>query len=110
MSYPTKIDEPALAAYRQRVAAKVAEIKGAILKWLEPRDNVGDSVCITNALFEIALDRHGAILEADGFELIEAAYQRALKRSRAHPTGRRHGAVINSEIILDRKLSDKRER
>jgi hypothetical protein len=83
MSDPTnKIDEAALAAYRQRTAAKVAEIKDALLKWLEPRDSEADSVCMTNALLETALDRHVAVHEADGFDLIEAAYRRALKRSR----------------------------
>ena len=82
MSDPTKPDEAALAAYRQRAAARVAEIKAAILKWLEPRDSVADSVSITRALLEIALDRHIEVHEANGFDLIESAYQRALKRSR----------------------------
>jgi hypothetical protein len=87
MSDPTsKDDDAALAAnvekLRQRMRAKVAEIKDALLKWLEPRDNAADDVCITNALFEIALDRHIALHEADGFDLIESAYRRALKRWR----------------------------
>ena len=87
MSDPTtKDDEAASAAnlekFRERSAARVAEIKGAIMKWLGPRDSVADSVCITNALLEIALDRHIAVHEADGFDLIESAYRRALKRSR----------------------------
>jgi hypothetical protein len=84
MSDPTtnKNDEAAVAAFRQRMAAKVAEIKGALLKWLEPRESEADGVCITNALLEIALDRHIAVHEADGFDLIEAAYRRALKRWR----------------------------
>jgi hypothetical protein len=49
MSNPTtKGDAATLDAaqkYRQRAAARVAEIKGALLKWLEPRDS--HSVCIT---------------------------------------------------------------
>ena len=68
--------------FRQRAAARVAEIKGALIKWLEPRDNPADSVCITRALLDLALDRHVAVHEADGFDLIESAYHRALKRSR----------------------------
>jgi hypothetical protein len=52
-------DEAALDAkvkkYRERMAARVAEIKGAIMAWLKPRDSLDDSVCITTALFEIAL-------------------------------------------------------
>jgi hypothetical protein len=87
MSDPAnKDDEAALAAkvekFRQRANARVAEIKSAIIKWLEPRDSIADSVSITSALLEIALDRHVAIHEANGFDLIEGAYQRALKRSR----------------------------
>ena len=68
--------------YRERMATKVAEIKGALMNWLEPRDSVADSVCITNALLELALDRHIAVHDANGFDLIESAYRRALKRSR----------------------------
>jgi hypothetical protein len=87
MSAPaTKHDGLALAAkveeYRNRANARVAEIKGAVVKWLEPRDSVADSVAITRALLDIALDRHVAVHEANGFDLIEGAYQRALKRSR----------------------------
>ena len=87
MSDPTqKDDDPVFAAklanYRQRSAAREAEIKSAILAWLAPRDNAADDVSITRALFDIALDRHVAVHEADGFDLIEAAYRRALQRSR----------------------------
>jgi hypothetical protein len=83
MSDPTtKIDEAALVAYRQRAAARVAEIKGAIMAWLEPRDSEADSVCVTRALLDIALDRHVAVHRAGGFDLIEAAYRRALQRWR----------------------------
>jgi hypothetical protein len=87
MPDPTsKDDEAALDAkvekFRQRADARVAEIKSAIMKWLEPRDSVADSVSITRALLDIALDRHVAIHEANAFDLIESAYQRALKRSR----------------------------
>lgn len=83
MSDPkTKIDEAALAAYRQRASAKVALIKEALLKWLQPHDSQADSVCITRALLEIALDRHVAVHEANGFDLIEVAYRRALERHR----------------------------
>ena len=81
-----KDDKAALDAkvekYRERMAAKVAEIKGALMNWLEPRDSVADSVCITNALLELALDRHVESHQGDGFDLIESAYRRALKRSR----------------------------
>lgn len=80
------VDEAALASkvrdYRQRMKARVAVIKGALVQWLEPRDNVADSVCITRALLEVALDRHVAVHDADGFELIESAYRRALERWR----------------------------
>jgi hypothetical protein len=83
---PAEDDEAALAAkvanYRKRMAARVAEIKGAIMAWLKPRDSEADSVCITNAFLEIALDRHVAVHEADGFDLIEAVYRRALERHR----------------------------
>ena len=79
-------DEAALDAkvkkYRERMVARVAEIKGAIMAWLKPRDSVADSVCITRALFEIAFDRHVAIHEANGFDLIESYYRRALERHR----------------------------
>ena len=68
--------------FRERSAARVAEIKGALMKWLEPRDSAADSVSITRALLEIALDRHVAVHDANGFDLIEAAYRHALKRSR----------------------------
>jgi hypothetical protein len=81
-----KDDEADLAAkvekFRERSAARVAEIKGALMKWLEPSDSEADSVCITRALLELALDRHIEVHEANGFDLIEAAYRRALKRSR----------------------------
>jgi hypothetical protein len=87
MSDPTaKDDEAAFAAsadkLRQRMTAKVAEIKGAIVTWLQPRDNEADGVCITTALLEVALDRHVAVHDSDGFDLIEAAYRRALERRR----------------------------
>jgi hypothetical protein len=87
MSDPTtKDDEAALAAnvekFRQRMAARVAEIKRAIMAWLKSRDNEADNVCITRALLEIALDRHIAVHRADGFDLIEAAYCRALTKWR----------------------------
>jgi hypothetical protein len=79
-------DEAALDAkvkkYRERMAARTAEIKGAIMAWLKPRDSVDDSVCITKALFEIAFDRHVEIHEANGFDLIESYYRRALERHR----------------------------
>jgi hypothetical protein len=49
-----KGDQAALDAklekYRQRSAARVAEIKGALMKWLEPRETEADAVCITRAL------------------------------------------------------------
>jgi hypothetical protein len=81
-----KDDEADLAAkvekFCERSAARVAEIKGSLMTWLEPRDNVADSVCVTNALLELALDRHVEVHEANGFDLIESAYRRALKRSR----------------------------
>ena len=85
---PEKSDteNPGIAAkierFRQRCAAREAEIKNEILLWLEPRDHPGDYVSVTRALFDIALDRHVKVHEADGFDLIEAAYRRALKRSR----------------------------
>jgi hypothetical protein len=83
----TKDDDAASAAnvekVCQRMAAQVAAIKATLVKWLEPRDNEADGICLTNALLEIALDRHIALHEADGFDLIEAAYRRALKRRRA---------------------------
>ncbi len=81
-----KDDKAALDAkvekYRERSAAREAEIKAALMNWLEPRDSVADSVCITNALLELALDRHIAVHDANGFDLIESAYRRALKRWR----------------------------
>ena len=81
-----KDDKAALDAkvekYRERSAAREAEIKAALMNWLEPRDSVADSVCITNALLELALDRHIAVHDANGFDLIEFAYRRALKRWR----------------------------
>jgi hypothetical protein len=67
---------------RRRMATKVTEIKGAVTACVEPLDNQADSVCITNALLELALDRHVALHEADGFDLIESAYRGALKRQR----------------------------
>jgi hypothetical protein len=83
MSDPSsKDDDAALAAYRQRSATREAEIKSAILTWLGTRDNPGDYVSVTRALLEIALDRHVATHEANGFDLIEAAYRRALVRQR----------------------------
>jgi hypothetical protein len=66
--------------YRERSAARVAEIKGALINWLEPSDTIADSVYATNALLDVALDRHIEVHDANGFDLIEAAYQRALKR------------------------------
>ena len=68
--------------FRERSAARVAEIKGALMTWLEPSDTRADTVCITNALLDLALDRHAALHDANGFDLIESAYRRALKRSR----------------------------
>ena len=68
--------------YRERMAARTAEIKGAIMAWLKPRDSVADNVSITSALFEIAFDRHVEIHEANGFDLIESYYRRALERHR----------------------------
>jgi hypothetical protein len=79
-------DDPAFAVkleeYRQRAAKRVAEIKRAILAWLKPRDSEADSVSITRALLEIALDRHVAVHHADGFDLIEATYGRAVEKWR----------------------------
>ncbi len=81
-----KDDQADLAAkvenFRERSAARVAEIKGALMKWLEPRESEADAVCITRALLELALDRHIAVHDANGFDLIESAYRRALKRWR----------------------------
>ncbi|HZZ25710.1 MAG TPA: hypothetical protein VFE60_25540 [Roseiarcus sp.] len=81
-----KDDEADLAAkvekFRERSAARVAEIKVALMAWLEPRADPADTVCVMNALLELALDRHVAVHEANGFDLIESAYRRALKRSR----------------------------
>jgi hypothetical protein len=68
--------------FRARSAVRVAEIKSALMNWLEPSDTIADSVCITNALLDLALDRHVEVHDANGFDLIEAAYRRALKRSR----------------------------
>lgn len=87
MSDPTsEDDDAALTAnteiIRQRMTAKIAEIKASIMTWLEPRDSEADHVCVTNALLEIALDRHVTVHEANGFDLIEAAYRRALERRR----------------------------
>jgi hypothetical protein len=86
MSGATKDDEAELAAkvekYRERMAAEVAEIKDTLKRWIKPHDNPGTSVRITTALLDLALDRHVETHEANGFDLIEAAYQRALKRSR----------------------------
>ncbi len=80
------VDEAALDAkvkdYRERTKVRAAAIKSALLTWLGPRDNVADSVCITRALLDVALDRHVAIHHADGFDLIESAYRRALERWR----------------------------
>ena len=79
-------DDPASAAklkqYRQRAGRHEAEIKEAILKWLKPRENEADNVSITRALLGIALDRHVAVHHADGFDLIEAAYRRAVEKWR----------------------------
>ncbi len=73
-------DEAALDAkvekYRERMAARVAEIKDAIMAWLTPGDSEADNVCITRALFEIAFDRHVEIHEASLY------YRRALERHR----------------------------
>ena len=101
MSDPTKIDEAALAAYRQRAAARVAEIKAAILKWLQPRDSIADSVSITSALLEIALDRHIGVHHADGFDLIEAAYGRALQGGAARCNDR--PALSRNRRLCDAK-------
>ena len=62
MSDPPADDDEAakLERFRQRMAAKVAEIQGALLTWLRPRDSEADNVCITNALLDTALDRHVA--------------------------------------------------
>jgi hypothetical protein len=73
------IKDPDLEKFRERMAAKIAEIKGAFMRWLEPRDSEANGVCITKALLEIALDRHVAVHHADGFDLIEAAYRRAVQ-------------------------------
>jgi len=84
MTDPTSKDEEAAKVdrFRQRMAAKVAEIQGALMTWLRPRDSEADNVCITNALLNTALDRHVAVHGADSFDLIEAAYRRALERHR----------------------------
>lgn len=80
---PAQDDEAAkVDRFRQRMAAKVAEIQGTLMTWLRPRDSEADKVCITKALLNTALDRHVAVHGADGFDLIEAAYRRALKRWR----------------------------
>jgi hypothetical protein len=78
-----KYDQAALDAkvekYREQSAVRVPEIKSALTNWLEPSDTIADSVCVTNALLELALDRHVEVHDANGFDLIEAAYRRALK-------------------------------
>ncbi len=76
-AFDAKLDK-----YRERSAARVAEIKSALMKWLEPRETEADAVCITRALLDLALDRHVAVHEANGFDLIESAYRRALERHR----------------------------
>ena len=55
----------------ERSAARVVEIKSALMNWLAPSDTIADSVCITNALLELALDRHVEVHEANGFDLID---------------------------------------
>jgi hypothetical protein len=83
---PIRLDEAVLAEkvkdYRERTKARVTAIKRALIAWLEPHDDVADGVCITRALLELALDRHVAVHDADGFDLVESAYQRALERWR----------------------------
>lgn len=88
--------------YRERSPARVADIKGSLINWLEPSDTIADSVCITNALLDVALDRHVEVHDANGFDLIEAAYQRALKRRRG-PLQWHHGCGdrTGDEITLD---------
>jgi hypothetical protein len=67
--------------FRQRTAAREAEIKAELMKWLGPRDNVPDSVSMTRVLMDLAFDRHVGTHDAAGFDLIESAYKRALKRA-----------------------------
>jgi hypothetical protein len=71
-----------LKAYRQRAAARVTEIRKDLAQWIEPRENEADDVSITRALLDTALDRHVGVHHADGFDLIESAYRRALERWR----------------------------
>ena len=70
MSDATYKDEKAaldakVEKYRERSAVRVAEIKSALMNWLEPSDTIADSVCITNALLDFALDRHVEVHDAN---------------------------------------------
>ena len=48
--------------FRERSAARVAEIKGALLKWLEPHDGPADNVSIIVPCIEIALERQSRFM------------------------------------------------
>jgi hypothetical protein len=74
--------DPEVEKYRERVAARVAEIKAELTTELKPRDQSSDGVCITQALLELALERHVAVPDANSFDLIELACRRDLKRVR----------------------------
>jgi hypothetical protein len=63
MSDPTTKDDEAVLAAKARKIPSARRGKGSrdqkcIMKWLKPRDSAADSVCITRALLETALDRH----------------------------------------------------
>jgi hypothetical protein len=46
-----------VAKYRERRAARVAEIKGALTNWLEPRDSEADSVSVLLILWRLEQNR-----------------------------------------------------
>jgi hypothetical protein len=69
-------------AIRRGIDRRIDQLKRQLSCWIGQNDSPDDEVPLTNALLEIALDRHVAVHHADGFDLIEAAYRRAVDKWR----------------------------
>ena len=95
--------------YRERSAARVAEIKGALMNWLEPSDTIADSVCITNALLDTSLMRWDDV--RGRYVLTGTGRRRIVEGSRAPGTvvsfGKR--AILGSSPLHRRSANTNRE-
>jgi len=82
---PPEID-PELArkidAFKRRVAARVAEIKCDLARWITETTSLAEEVAVTTALLELAFERKLALDPdaADVFDLVQRSFKRVVRR------------------------------